>query len=170
MARIPMRSGFSIIPEGVDIFLIYGVTYDEEFGKLEIYLVNAQNMTHIERFSLMNSNGEPNEKAMNAFSYFAKTALNQYDMEDIDPQDLVGHYIKAEVVHTKFESNKYPGRMNTFANFGNKEVAEGFENTPVKGVFERTLDDGKKPVQKAAKTPAPAPTSVSSADLDSLLD
>lgn len=41
MARIPMTSGFTLIPEGTYVFRVYGATYDEEFGKIEVKLVNA---------------------------------------------------------------------------------------------------------------------------------
>ena len=46
MARIPMTSGFMVIPEGTYIFRIYDVSYDEEFGKIVIKLVTADGMTH----------------------------------------------------------------------------------------------------------------------------
>lgn len=52
MARIPMTSGFVIIPEGEYVFRIYDATYDEDFGRIEIKLVNAQGATHTERFSI----------------------------------------------------------------------------------------------------------------------
>ena len=42
MARIPMTSGFMVIPEGEYVFRIYDATYDEDFGRIEIKLVNAQ--------------------------------------------------------------------------------------------------------------------------------
>ena len=89
MARIPMTSGFVIIPEGEYVFRIYDATYDEDFGRIEIKLVNAQGATHTERFSIKDKNDEYNEKALNAFSYFAKTAMNDYTMEDIDPEQLI---------------------------------------------------------------------------------
>ena len=116
MARIPMTSGFVIIPEGEYVFRIYDATYDEDFGRIEIKLVNAQGATHTERFSIKDKNDEYNEKALNAFSYFAKTAMNDYTMEDIDPEQLINHYIRAEVVHTKVPSNKDPNKEVTFAN------------------------------------------------------
>ena len=81
-----MTSGFVIIPEGEYVFRIYDATYDEDFGRIEIKLVNAQGATHTERFSIKDKNDEYNEKALNAFSYFAKTAMNDYTMEDIDPE------------------------------------------------------------------------------------
>ena len=54
MARIPMTSGFVLIPEGTYIFRIYEASYDEEFGKIVVKLVNAQGATHTERFSIKN--------------------------------------------------------------------------------------------------------------------
>ena len=96
MARIPMTSGFTLIPEGTYVFRIYDVSYDEEFGKIEIKLVNAAGMTQTERFTIKDKNDEPNEKALNAFSYFAKTAMGDYTLEDIDPMELIDHFIEAE--------------------------------------------------------------------------
>ena len=93
MARIPMTSGFALIPEGTYVFRIYEAKYDEEFGKIEIKLVNAAGMTHTERFSIKDKNDELNEKALNAFSYFAKTAMNDFSLEDVDPSELVDHFI-----------------------------------------------------------------------------
>ena len=155
MGRIPVKSGFTIIPEGEYVFRIYDVEYDEDFGKLVIKLVNAKGETLAERFSLKDKNDEFNEKALNAFSYFAKTALNDFslsDGDDIDPMDLIGHYIRAEVKHTSVESTKNPGKMNTYANLGDKSPADGFDTTPT----ERALTFGKSETKKV--------------DLDSLLD
>ncbi len=127
MARIPMTSGFTLIPTGEYVFLIEDVKYDEKFGTLEVKLVTADGMKHTERFSLMDNNGEANEKALNAFSYFAKTALNDFSVADIDHTDLIGHYIRAEVVHTKMPSRKDPTKTVTFANLGDKAPADGFD-------------------------------------------
>lgn len=127
MARIPMTSGFTLIPEGEYVFRIEDVKYDESFGTLEVKLITDNGMKHTERFSLMDNNGEPNEKALNAFSYFAKTALNDFSVTDIDHTDLIGHYIRAEVVHTKMPSRKDPNKTVTFANLGDKAPADGFD-------------------------------------------
>ena len=101
----------------------YDATYDEEFGKIEVKLVNAAGMTHTERFSSKDKNEELNEKALNAFSYFAKTAMGDFTLEDIDPEELIDHFICAEVVHTKLPSNKDPNKTVTFANLGDKSPA-----------------------------------------------
>lgn len=170
MARIPMTSGFSLIPEGTYVFRIYAVSYDEEFGKIEIKLVNAQGMTHTERFTIKDKNDELNEKALNAFSYFAKTAMGEYGLEDIDPMELIDHFIEAEVVHTKLPSNKDPNKTVTFANLGDKSPAEYFDTEPVA----RALTLGKEGKTSAPVAPAqattPAPTTLKKGlDIDSLL-
>lgn len=139
MPRIPMTNGFVIIPEGEYVFRIYDVTYDEDFGRIEIKLVNAQGMTHTERFSIKDKNDEYNEKALNAFSYFAKTAMNDYTLEDIDPEELINHYIHAEVIHNKVPSRNDPSKELTFVNLGDKSPADGFDIEP----NERALNIGK---------------------------
>ena len=166
MPTIQLTSGFTVCPEGVHIFRIYKVDYNQEFGKLNIYLVNAQGVTHIERFSLINLSGVPNEKAYNAFSYFAKTALNDPYRTAIDPNDLVGHYIKAEVVHTIVPSTTKQGETKTFANLSNKWAADGFDTTPV----EKALTLGtEQPKVEETKAVEPAPSQSTGLDLDSLL-
>ena len=130
MALIPMTGGFTICPKGVQIFRIYKVEYDEEFGKLIVHLVNAQGITVQERFSLMNADGSSNDRACGAFSFFAKTALNNFSLEAVDPVTLVDHYIKADVTHSDVPSNKDPNKTVTFVNLGSKSPASGFEGAP----------------------------------------
>lgn len=169
MARIPMTSGFVIIPEGEYVFRIYDATYDEDFGRIEVKLVNAQGATHTERFSIKDKNDEYNEKALDAFSYFAKTAMNDYTMEDIDPEQLIDHYICAEVVHTTVPSNKNPNKEVTFANLGDKCPADGFDTEPVA----RALTLGRGGNNTAPKAASKAQTASASAktglDIDALL-
>ena len=176
MARIPMTSGFVLIPEGEYVFRIYDAVYDEEFGKIDVKLVTAQGLTHTERFSLKDANDDWNEKALNAFSYFAKTALNDFTREDVDPEELINHYIRAEVTHSEPQPSKNdPSKMVTFANLGDKWAADGFDETPT----ERALTLGKgntmsKPQATAPKaqvqpTQAAKPAAKSGLDLDSLL-
>lgn len=146
MARIPMTSGYTLIPEGTYVFRIYDASYDEDFGKITIKMVNAQGATHTEKFSIKNNDDSFNEGAMNAFSYFAKNAMNDWQMEDIDPVELIDHYIKAEVVHKKVPSYKDPDKTLTFVNLGdNKAPADGFDVKPV----ERAMTLGKNTDQSS---------------------
>lgn len=131
MARIPTTGGFQTMPEGEQVLKITAAEYDEEFGKVIFTLQNVKGLTCIERFSLLNQDNTPNEKALNAFSFFAKTAMNDFDMEDVDPVELIGHYIKAEVIHNKVPSTKDPTKMMTFVNLGDKSPADGFDGAPV---------------------------------------
>ena len=126
MAKISLISGFSIVPEGRHIFKITDVTYKEDFGKLEIKMQTENGNTHIERFSLLRANGDVNEGANKAFSFFAKTALDDFTVTEIDPSELVGCYIECEVTHEIVESTKKPGEMLTFAQLGEKNPAKGF--------------------------------------------
>jgi hypothetical protein len=168
-----MTSGFMLIPEGKDIFRIYDATYDEEFGRIEVKLVNAKGMTHTERFSILNKDGEYNDGAMGAFSYFAKCAMNDFEMEDIDPEELIDHYIEAVVEHNQVPSKKDETKMSTFANFGDKFPADGFTEEPCERALtlgpksESKTTHAKKSAQKA--TQKPTKTKSGGLDLDALL-
>ena len=131
MARIPMTGGnYQQIPEGEQVLKVTKAEYDAEFGKIIITLQNVKGLTCQERFSILNQDNTPNEKALNAFSFFAKTVMNNFEMEDVDPEELVGHYLRAEIIHNQVPSNKDPNKMMTFVNLGNKTPAEGFDGEP----------------------------------------
>ena len=168
MATIQMTgNNFTVCPEGRHIFRIYKVDFNQDFGKVTVYMVNAQGITHRENFGLMRADGSMNEGACNAFSFFARTALNDFSREAIDHEELVNHYIGAEVVHTVQPNRNDPAKTVTFANLvGEKWVAEGFDTTPVA----RALTLG---TEAAAPTVAPtveeAPATTTGLDLNALL-
>lgn len=145
MAKIGLTEGFVLIPKGTHVFQITKVNYKEDFGKMEVTMQIATGATHVERFSLLNKDGEPNQGGLNAFSYFAKTALNDFSLQEIDEQDLVGCFIRCEVDHEEVESNKTPGKYLKFVRLGDKEPADGFDS-PVAA-----------PKPAKAEEPAPAP-------------
>ena len=130
MAKIGLSEGFSLIPEGTHVFQITAVNYKEDFGKMEITMQLASGQKHVERFSLLNKDGEPNQGGLNAFSYFAKVALNDFTLSEIDHEDLVGCFIRCEVEHEEVESNRTPGKMLKFARLGDKEPADGYDEAP----------------------------------------
>ena len=174
MARIPMTSGFMVIPEGTYVFRIYDATYDEEFGKIIVKLVNAQGATHTERFSIKDQNDEINEKALNAFSFFAKTVMNDFTLDDVDPEELIDHYIRAEVVHTVLPSRNDPTKTVTFANLDDISPADGFDIVPVPRALSMTGGEGgtapqPKSQAQSAQTQSPVTEPKKGLDLDSLL-
>jgi hypothetical protein len=127
MAKIGLTGGFKPLPEGTYILKVESVEYKETFGKLRIKFVTKDGRYHTEQFSLLDSKGKPNDGAYNAFSYLAKTLLDDFDRDEIDDQELVGHYIKCSIEHNVVEGSD--GRVRTFAHLGNdKEVAHGFDD------------------------------------------
>ena len=139
MAKIGLSEGFSLIPEGTYIFKITKVTYKEDFGKLEVTMQTQKGAQHTERFSLLKSTGEPNEGALNAFSYFAKTALNDFTLTEIDHEDLVGHFIECDLIHDTVPSNKDQNKMITFTRLADKRPSDGWTDTSPKKIDLKSL-------------------------------
>jgi len=105
MSRVPLMGGFSLMDEGVHVLKITSATYNEEFGKIKLTLENAQGKKHFENFTLIGKGGEINESAAGAFSAFAKTAMNDPDLEDVDVEELKGFYIKGELEYREYTGN-----------------------------------------------------------------
>lgn len=129
MAKIRLsEGGFTLIPEGTTTFKIVGVEYKEDFGKMNIEMQTKSGLKHTERFTLLDGKGEVNEKALKAFSYFAKTALNNYQLDEIDETDLIGCYITATVKHETYTRTKgeRAGEEGTSARLNDYAVAVGF--------------------------------------------
>lgn len=109
MAKMKLaESSFTLIPEGTTTFKIMSVDDSkyEDFGKLAVKMVTAKGETHVENFSLLKAGGEINEGALKAWSYFARTCLNNFQADEIDTQDIVGCYITATVKHETFTRTK----------------------------------------------------------------
>ena len=137
------EGGFQIVPEGTNIFKITNYKWDEDFGKLEFTLETANGYKHTERFGLLDVDGEVNEKANSAYSFFARTALNNPSLDEIEHSDLVGCYIEATVEHDKKPSRNDPAKTVTFVKLGEKKAASGFGNAsaPTKSAEKVNLDD-----------------------------
>ena len=172
MATIQMTgNSFTVCPEGRHIFRIYKVDFNPDFGKVVVYLVNAQGITHKENFGLMRADGSMNEGACNAFSFFARTALNDFSREAIDHTELVNHYIGAEVAHTVQPNKNDPSKNVTFANLvGEKWVANGFDTTPVrKALTLGTEVEAPRAEATPVATPTATETPSTGLNLDALL-
>ena len=165
MAKIALTEGFSLIPEGTHIFCITEVVYKEEFGKLEVKMKTAKGQTHTERFNLIKQDGSMNEGAYNAFSFFAKTALGDYTLTEIDHDELVGCFIRCNVEHDVQPSNKDPNKTVTFVRLGDKSVADGFDEAEVPAPAQ--VNKKAAPATKTVATPQPK--KAAAFDLDSLL-
>ena len=164
MARVKLSSAYTPIDEGVYIFRIYDANYDEEFGKITMKLVTADGETHIERFSLMRDKSTVNEGAVAAFSLFAKMALNDFDVEDVEPEELIDCYIGGEIRHSVTPSKKTPGQISVFANMYEKFPADGFDTEP----NEKSMSFGRTIVETVEPEEEPQ-VNYEELDLDALL-
>lgn len=131
MAKMKLsESTFTLIPEGVTTFKIMEVddTKYEDFGKIAVKMQTAKGETHSENFSLIKANGELNEGALKAWSYFARVCLNNFQADEIDTQDIVGCYVKATVKHEKFTRTKgdKAGTEGTSVRLNDYATATGF--------------------------------------------
>lgn len=129
MAKIGLTEGFTLIPEGTHVFKITDVKYKEDFGKLEITMQTQGGSKYIERFGLLKSDGSPNEGAYNAFSYFAKTALQNFELNEIDHTDLIGHFIECDVEHDVQPNKNKPDKTVTFVRLSDKRPSDGWEES-----------------------------------------
>ena len=151
MAKMKLsESTFSLIPEGITTFKVMEVNDEkyEDFGKLEVKLQTAKGETHIERFSFLTAKGEMNEGALKAWSYFARTCLNNFQADEIDTQDIVGCYITATVKHETYtrKTGEKAGQEAKTVRLNDYTTASGFggntaKNEPVEDDLEDDLDD-----------------------------
>ena len=133
MAKMTLSENtFYLIPEGTTIFKVTEVDDSkyEDFGKLEVKLQTAKGQKHTERFTLTKKDGELNEGALKAWSYFARTCLNNFDVNEIDTKDIVGCYVKCTVKHEDFEYTKgdKAGQTGKNVRLNDYATATGFEN------------------------------------------
>lgn len=163
MAKIGLTDGFSLIPEGTHVFKIIDANYKEAFGKMEVTMQTQGGSKHVERFSLMKNDGSPNEGALNAFSYFAKTALNDFSLSEIDHEDLIGCFIECNIEHDVQPNKNHPDKTITFARLADKRPADGWEDEPTP-----TNTEPKKTAPAASQKPIEGKAKPSF-DLNSLL-
>lgn len=133
MAKMKLsESTFTLIPEGVTIFKVMEVDDSkyEDFGKLVVKLQTVKGETHNETFTIVGKNGEVNEGALRAWSYFARTCLGNFQADEIDTQDIVGCYIQATVKHETFTRTKgtRAGEEGTSVRLNDYATASGFKN------------------------------------------
>lgn len=149
MAKMKLSEAtFSLIPEGVTVFKVVEVddTKYEKFGKIAVKLQTKEGKTHTETFSLtktVKGKQELNEGALKAWSYFARTCLNNFQADEIDTQDIVGCYIKANVQHETYIRTKgdHAGEEGVSARLKDYDIASGFPGSSTAKVDYDLEDD-----------------------------
>ena len=131
MAKMKLSEAtFTLIPEGTTTFKVMEVDDSkyEDYGKIAVKLQTAKGETHTETFSLIKANGDLNEGALKAWSYFARTCLNNFRADEIDTQDIVGCFITATVKHETYTRTKgdKAGTEGTSVRLNDYTTASGF--------------------------------------------
>lgn len=127
MALIKLTpTDFTPISEGTHIFKITKAEYNPDFGKLVFTMVTKDGKKHLERFGLLKADGGTNDGAYRALSYFIRIALNNNDIDEVDPEQLVGHYLECDVTHDVVENKNKPGETITFTRLGDKRPCNGW--------------------------------------------
>lgn len=131
MAKMKLAENtFTLIPEGVTIFKVMEVDESkyEDYGKLKVVLQTSRGEKHYEQFAFKKKNGDINEGALKAWSYFARVCLNNFQVEEIDTQDIVGCYIQATVKHETYEykTGEKAGQEGTAVRLNDYNSASGF--------------------------------------------
>lgn len=106
MASIQLVDGWRKPKPGVHDFLITKVVYDEEFDKVKVHFEDETGATTMEQFTLVKSDGKPNETALGIFSTMAKCALHDETNREIDFDDLEGLAVRAEAYERTYKSEK----------------------------------------------------------------
>ena len=127
--RFPLTSGYQVIPEGTHAFKITAVEYDDQFGIIKVNLTSTTGLKHQEKFYVEDKDGNPNEGACIAFSMLARAAMDNNDLEDIDPEELVGKWFECEVEHDTRPSNRDPSKTVTFVKLTDRRPYNSGETT-----------------------------------------
>lgn len=169
MAKVQLSDSFQVCPEGIHTFKIIEAKYDTQFQVITLKLKTGDGYIDREQYSLVNSDGEINEAALGSFSYMARCAFGDPDLQDIDPEKLVGFFVKAKVTHTQSESKKIPGKILTFSNLSEIEPGDPNDwNAALQAKNERIT--ARTTGQSVAPTPTinQAQRSAAGFDLDAL--
>ena len=136
MSKFALSFGnFDPIPEGTDVVLRIKSVDDsklETFGKVKVILEDEKGHNHTENFSMYLSDGKTENNAGRWYLtnlYMVALGLDEIeDGEEVDLQNMTGHFIRCDITHEKVESTKKPGTFNTYSRLGKEKFhADGFD-------------------------------------------
>lgn len=124
MSSIPLTDGFKLMSEGEHLLKVVDVEDNMDFGKVNIKLKDAEGESITNRFILKKASGDWNEGALNAFSFFVKTVMNDYTLKSIEPKEMIGHFVIADIIYTKQVNRNDESKTITFANISKVHPTE----------------------------------------------
>lgn len=131
MAKIGLIQGFRNLEVGKEQTLtIKRVSYDEKYLKCKVTFADADDRALTETFSFKGKKkGTYNEVALGIFSTIAKCATHDFKDREIDPEEIQGCQIVADVYEqvVKDDDGEITGRYLHVRNF--KEADSDYEAT-----------------------------------------
>lgn len=123
---IMLTQGFRNLEVGKEqTLLIKKVSYDEKFMRIKMTFTDDQDRALTENFNLKGAKkGQLNEVALGIFSTIAKCATHDFDDRPLDPEELEGLYIVADVIEqvVKNDEGEETGRYLHLRNYKEAEV------------------------------------------------
>lgn len=119
--KIGLSEGFRRLREGRDqVLSIVEVSYDDKFGKMNVTFEDEYGGSKTECYRMGvpgKEQSHSNKVAQDVFSTMAKHALRDWDVEEIDPDELVGLTVMADVTTNEVEGDD--GVKRKFTNIRN---------------------------------------------------
>lgn len=130
MAKIGLIQGFRNLEVGTEqTLLIKKVSYEEKYMKCKVTFADDEGRALTETYSFKGKKkGTYNEVALGIFSAVVKCATHDFTDRDIDPEEIEGLYIVADVWEQVVENDEgeETGRYLHIRNF--KEAADEEED------------------------------------------
>ncbi len=135
---VKLNAGYTRIPEGTHKFIVDSVEDKlADFGKLTVTFKTDKGLTNKQTYTLYKDVKKDilNDGAITAFSTMARAVLQDSEMESIEPKDLVGHYVQADVSYEEYD--KEDGTKGSSTRLKNWNYCNGFKEV------EATNEDGE---------------------------
>ena len=137
MAKIGLSKGFRRLQEGPgQILVIADISYDDKYGKAQVTFEDERGGSQVETYTM----GAPGKKqtrgnkvAADICAAMAKHALHDWEAEEIDPEELVGLTVMADVTRDKTTDDS--GETRYYTHVRNFKEAPAEEDEDAEGLF-----------------------------------
>lgn len=140
MAMLTLTEAFRPLTVGKDQLLtITHVDYDEKYMKAKVTFADADGCSATEYFTFKGKKkGEKNTVALAIFSNIAYCATHDFTVRDIDPTEIEGKKVIAEVYEQEYTTEQ--GETKKFIHL------KGFKEAPTDDDADDTEDDSEEDV------------------------
>ena len=143
--NIALNEGYKELrPGDAQLLRVKAVSYDEDKGRMRVTFADAEGGASSEFYNLFTKRrvkGQrglqtvPNDGALTAFSTMAKHALGDWSREEVDPDELVGCYLVANVRYDRVK-NEETGEVREYLH------VRGFQEADGRTFDDEAFDDG----------------------------